>query len=53
MGVGMVEAKIGLDVSVRHLLRVTLGGAAGKVGVGALRDLSLKLLASSVSAEIL
>jgi hypothetical protein len=48
----MGEAKIGLDDPARHVRCLTVGGAAGSVGGGVVHHLSLKILASSVSAEM-
>jgi hypothetical protein len=48
----MGEANIGLDVSARHGRWVTFGGAAGGVGGGVCRNLSLKIAANSASAEM-
>jgi hypothetical protein len=48
----MGEAKIGLEDSARHVRSLTVGGAAGSVGGGVCRNLSLKISASSVSAEM-
>jgi hypothetical protein len=48
----MGEAKIGLDDLERHVRSLIVGGAAGSVGGGVCRNLSLKMLASSVSAEM-
>jgi hypothetical protein len=48
----MVEAKIGLDDSARHVRSLIVGGAAGSVGGGVCHNLSLNFLASSVSAEM-
>jgi hypothetical protein len=48
----MGEAKIGLDDSAKHVRSLTVEGAAGGEGGGVYRNLSLKILASSVSAEM-
>jgi hypothetical protein len=48
----MGEAKIGCDDLARHGRWVTLGGAAGSVGSGVCRNLSLKIAANSESAEM-
>jgi hypothetical protein len=48
----MREANIGLDDLARHVHSVNLGGAAGRVGVYFFRNLSLKISASSVRAEM-
>jgi hypothetical protein len=48
----MVEAKIVLDDSARHVRCLTFGGAAGSVGGGVCRNLSLKIAASLASAEM-
>jgi hypothetical protein len=48
----MGEAKIGLDDLTRLVRWTTVGGAAGSVGGGVRRNLSLKIVASSVSAEM-
>jgi hypothetical protein len=48
----MGEAKIGFDDSARLGLWVTFGGAAGSVEGGVCRNLSLKIAANSVSAEM-
>jgi hypothetical protein len=48
----MGEAKIGLYDSARHVHCLTVGGAAGSVGGGVCRNLSLKIVANSASAEM-
>jgi hypothetical protein len=49
----MGESNIGWDDSARHGRKVTLVGAAGRAGVCTFCNLSLKISASSVSAEML
>jgi hypothetical protein len=51
-GRGMEEADIGFDDSARYGRWVTFGGAAGSVGGGVCRNLSLKIAANSASAEM-
>jgi hypothetical protein len=48
----MGEAEIGLDDSTRHVRSLTVGGAAESVGGGVCRNLSLKIVANSASAEM-
>jgi hypothetical protein len=48
----MGEDKIGLDDLARHGRWATFGGAAGSVGGGVCHNLTLKIAANSVSAEM-
>jgi hypothetical protein len=48
----MGESKIGLDDSARLVRCLPVGGAAGSVGGGVCRNLSLKSVANSASAEM-
>jgi hypothetical protein len=48
----MGEAKIGVDDSARHVRCLTVGCASGSVGGGVCCYLSLKIVANSVSAEM-
>jgi hypothetical protein len=48
----MGKDKIGLDDSARHVRCLTVGGATGSVGGGVCRNLSLKIVANSASAEM-
>jgi hypothetical protein len=52
LGGGMGEAKIGLDDSAGHVICLTVGGAAGSVGGGRCHNLSLKIVASLASADM-
>jgi hypothetical protein len=48
----MGEANIGVDDSARHVRCLTVVGAAGSVGGGVCRILSLKIVANSASANM-
>jgi hypothetical protein len=50
--IGMGDFKTGVDDSERHGRWKTVGGAAGGVGDGVFRSLSLKIAANSARAEM-